>query len=251
MIQRSTVEATCRRGRLRAALVAVDRLLSAAPGFWQAATQADFLRGEVDQLSIDEHGRLTLGPELTRVHDAGRAVRLDHRSPAPTARWFLGTGNDGKVIRVDRNGQGSVFYDSSGDGSARAGAGAERRAVSSAPRPTAASIASMPRARPPRSSIPTTSTSGRWPSIATATCSPAPATRARSTRSRPTARAQKFFATKTSHAVSLAFDQQSPAARRHRRARAACSASTRRARASCCSTPPTRRFTRFASTRRA
>jgi hypothetical protein len=27
--------------------------VSAAPGFWQAATQADFLRGDVDQLSID------------------------------------------------------------------------------------------------------------------------------------------------------------------------------------------------------
>ena len=26
--------------------------------------------------------------------------------------WFLGTGNDGKVIKVDRNGQGSLFYDS-------------------------------------------------------------------------------------------------------------------------------------------
>ena len=44
--------------------------ISAAPGFWQAATQANFLRGDVDQLSIDQHGRLTLGPELTRVHDA-------------------------------------------------------------------------------------------------------------------------------------------------------------------------------------
>ena len=59
-------------------LVAVS--LSAAPGFWQAATQADFLRGEVEQLSIDEHGRLTLGPELTRVHDA---ACLLYTSPSP------------------------------------------------------------------------------------------------------------------------------------------------------------------------
>lgn len=93
-----------------AALLAV-RTLSAAPGFWQAATQADFLRGEVEQLSIDEHGRLTLGPELARVHDAA-APFIWTMAPGADGAWFLGTGNDGKVIRVDRNGQSSVFYDS-------------------------------------------------------------------------------------------------------------------------------------------
>ena len=40
-------------------------------GFWEAATQADFLRGDVEHLSIDEHGRLMLGPEVQRVYDAG------------------------------------------------------------------------------------------------------------------------------------------------------------------------------------
>jgi sugar lactone lactonase YvrE len=85
--------------------------LSAAPGFWQAATQADFLRGEVDQLSVDQHGRLTLGPELTRVHDAAAPFVWTIAAGADGA-WYLGTGNDGKVIKVDRNGQGSVFYDS-------------------------------------------------------------------------------------------------------------------------------------------
>jgi hypothetical protein len=54
------------RRSVLAAVIAIGllavRALSASPGFWQAATQADFLRGEVDQLSIDEHGRLTLGP---------------------------------------------------------------------------------------------------------------------------------------------------------------------------------------------
>jgi len=85
--------------------------LSAAPGFWQAATQADFLRGDVDQLSIDEHGRVTLGPALTRVHDAA-APFIWTMVAGPDGAWFLGTGNDGKVMRVDSKGQGSVFYDS-------------------------------------------------------------------------------------------------------------------------------------------
>jgi sugar lactone lactonase YvrE len=91
--------------------MAAIRTLAAAPGFWQAATQADFLRGEVDQLSIDEHGRLTLGPELTRLHDAAAPFVWTIAAGAEGA-WFLGTGNDGKVIRVDRSGQASVFFDS-------------------------------------------------------------------------------------------------------------------------------------------
>ncbi|MSO60942.1 MAG: hypothetical protein EXQ50_02430 [Acidobacteria bacterium] len=95
---------------LAAGLLAVSTL-SAAPGFWQAATQADFLRGDVDQLSVDEHGRLTLGPELTRVYDAGVPFVWTMLGGADGA-LYLGTGNDGKVVRVDRNGQGTVFFDS-------------------------------------------------------------------------------------------------------------------------------------------
>jgi hypothetical protein len=96
---------------LGVALLLAAASLSAAPGFWQAATQADFLRGDVDQLSIDEHGRLTLGPELTRIHDAAAPFVWTIAAGADGA-WFLGTGNDGKVIKVDRSGQGSLFYDS-------------------------------------------------------------------------------------------------------------------------------------------
>lgn len=95
---------------LAAGLLAVSTL-SAAPGFWQAATQADFLRGDVDQLSVDEHGRLTLGPELTRVYDAGVPFVWTMLGGVDGA-VYLGTGNDGKVVRVDRNGQGTVFFDS-------------------------------------------------------------------------------------------------------------------------------------------
>src|SRR4029453_1811829 len=93
-------------------LVCAASVIAAAPGFWQSSTQADFLRGEVDQLSIDEHGRLTLGPELQRVHDGGVPF-VWTLLPAPDGSVFLGTGNDGKVIRVDRAGKGTVFYDSS------------------------------------------------------------------------------------------------------------------------------------------
>jgi hypothetical protein len=77
------------RVALVAALLAVASL-SAAPGFWQAATQADFLRGELDQLSVDEHGRVTLGPQLTRCRSCGRRwlqpTAACSSAPATTAR---------------------------------------------------------------------------------------------------------------------------------------------------------------------
>jgi hypothetical protein len=52
-------------------VIAASFQLDATPGFWQAATQADFLRGDVENLSIDEHGRLMLGPEVRRVYESG------------------------------------------------------------------------------------------------------------------------------------------------------------------------------------
>jgi sugar lactone lactonase YvrE len=85
--------------------------LHATPGFWQVATQADFLRGDIEQLSIDEHGRLMLGPEVRRIHDPGVPF-VWTMLPGPDESLFLGTGNEGKVLRVDRDGTGSVFFDS-------------------------------------------------------------------------------------------------------------------------------------------
>jgi sugar lactone lactonase YvrE len=96
---------------LVAVLTLVSTKLGATPGFWESATLADFLRGEVDNLSIDEHGRLMLGPEVTRLYEAGVPF-VWTVLPGPDDSWFLGTGNEGKVIRVDRNGSGAVFYDS-------------------------------------------------------------------------------------------------------------------------------------------
>jgi sugar lactone lactonase YvrE len=52
-----------------------------------------------------------LGPELTRVHDAG-APFVWAAVTGADGTLFLGTGNDGKVLKVDPSGKASVFYDS-------------------------------------------------------------------------------------------------------------------------------------------
>ena len=92
------------------AAFATSFTLAAAPAFWQAATSADFLRGEVEHLSIDQHGRLMLGPAVAPLVDTA-APFVWAMLPAPGGGMYLGTGNDGKVLLVDRDGQSRLFYD--------------------------------------------------------------------------------------------------------------------------------------------
>jgi len=187
-----------------AALLAAGTL-SAAPGFWQAATQADFLRGEVEQLSIDEHGRLTLGPELTRMHDAA-APFIWTMAPGADGAWFLGTGNDGKVIRVDRNGQGSVFYDST-----------ELEVHALAPAPNGGLyVGTSPDGRIYRVDAKGQATTFFDPddkyiwSLAVdrdGTVYAGTGDKGTVYKISPDGKGQKFFSSKTAHAISLAFDQ--------------------------------------------
>src|SRR5215212_10124985 len=98
---------------LAAAIVAAALLpvQASSPKFFQAATQNDFLKGDVENLSIDNHGQLTLGPVTELVYETS-APFLWSMVAAPDGSLFIGTGNEGKVFRVDAQGKGSMFFDS-------------------------------------------------------------------------------------------------------------------------------------------
>ncbi|MGH9313212.1 MAG: hypothetical protein ACRD1S_08445 [Vicinamibacterales bacterium] len=83
---------------------------AATPTFWLVATQVDFLRGEADHLSIDSDGRLTLGPATELVAET-TAPFLWTLVPAPDGGYWAGSGNEGKVYRVDRGGKLTEFFD--------------------------------------------------------------------------------------------------------------------------------------------
>jgi hypothetical protein len=85
-------------------------LQAATPTFWLVATQADFLRGEAENLSIDSDGRLTLGPATELVAET-TAPFLWTLVPAPDGGYWAGSGNEGKVYRADRAGKVTVFFD--------------------------------------------------------------------------------------------------------------------------------------------
>jgi hypothetical protein len=101
------------RTLLTTALVAAALipLHASSPKFFQAATQNDFLKGDVENLSIDNHGQLTLGPVTELVYETS-APFLWSMVAAPDGTLFVGTGNEGKVFRVDPQGKGSLFFDS-------------------------------------------------------------------------------------------------------------------------------------------
>ncbi|HEY6507152.1 MAG TPA: hypothetical protein VIY56_04015 [Vicinamibacterales bacterium] len=92
------------------ALAATIGLQAAVPTFWQVATETEFLRGDVDGLSIDSYGRLALGPVASTVYDS-TAPFLWALAPGPDGGSFVGTGNEGQVLLVDAAGRGRVFFD--------------------------------------------------------------------------------------------------------------------------------------------
>lgn len=91
-------------------LAATAALHGALPTFWQVSTEAEFLQGEVENLSIDSYGRLTLGPTAVPVYES-TAPFLWTLVTAPDGSVFVGSGNEGQVFRIDSTGRASTFFD--------------------------------------------------------------------------------------------------------------------------------------------
>jgi hypothetical protein len=88
----------------------VSLAYAANPTFWQVSNEAEFSKGDVENLSIDGYGRLTLGPSSTSIYDAS-APFLWAMISAPDGSMYVGSGNEGQVYRIDPSGKGSVFFD--------------------------------------------------------------------------------------------------------------------------------------------
>jgi sugar lactone lactonase YvrE len=91
------------------AVVAAASLRATGPQFWRLEGAPAFLGGEIEGLSLDSDGRLRLGPDSKRLFDPEApnawCVARDGRGVL-----YVGTGNDGRVLRVDGD-EGSVLFD--------------------------------------------------------------------------------------------------------------------------------------------
>jgi hypothetical protein len=94
-------------GLVLAASLGLD---AAGARFWHISTQAEFLKGEVENLSIDQHGRLVLGPQTTLVGETATPF-VWRIVPAPGGGVFAGSGNDGQVFRFAPDGTRTVVFD--------------------------------------------------------------------------------------------------------------------------------------------
>ena len=94
-----------------AGILAASALLSAsAPMFWTVSTQVDFLKGDVENLSIDSEGRVFLGPATTQVAETSAPFLWTLLAGADGTLW-AGSGNEGQVLRIGRDGRTTTFFD--------------------------------------------------------------------------------------------------------------------------------------------
>ena len=85
--------------------------LAAVPTFWRLESQADFLAGDTDGISVSSDGTIGLAPSaqvLTEATDPHFWALVVDRS----ANVYVGSGNDGKIYKIDSSGQSSVVMDS-------------------------------------------------------------------------------------------------------------------------------------------
>lgn len=95
-------------GLLLAAAGAV--VLAATPTFWTVSTQTDFLKGDVEDLSIDSDGRVFLGPAASVVAETAAPFLWTVLAGADGTLW-TGSGNEGKVLKITKDGKLSTFFD--------------------------------------------------------------------------------------------------------------------------------------------
>ncbi|HYN22641.1 MAG TPA: WD40 repeat domain-containing protein [Thermoanaerobaculia bacterium] len=96
---------------LRAALILA---LAALPAFatqvriFQVQSQAGFLSGTLEGVSVDSLGRMELAPKAERVASLSEPFLL--AAAQHSDGWVLGTGNAGKVLKLDRKGKVTELF---------------------------------------------------------------------------------------------------------------------------------------------
>lgn len=85
-------------------------VLAAVPTFWRLESQSDFLPGDADGVSISSEGTISLAPSTQMLTEATDpyfwSLAVDG-----SGNVFLGSGNDGKIYRVDASGTSRVLVD--------------------------------------------------------------------------------------------------------------------------------------------
>lgn len=90
--------------------VAASASYSGQPMIWETSGRTELLKGDARGISISDTGVLTLAPNLTEVFSTDQAFIWSSVTDND-GNVFLGTGHDGKIYRVTKDGRGAIFYD--------------------------------------------------------------------------------------------------------------------------------------------
>lgn len=92
-------------------LLASVSVRAGEPQVWSVNSRADVLKGDANGVSINDTGGITLAPKLTEVFKTEQSYVWSSAVDAQ-GNFYLGTGADGKVFKVDTAGKGTLLYDS-------------------------------------------------------------------------------------------------------------------------------------------
>lgn len=80
------------------------------PAIWSVDSRAEVLKGDAKGVSISDTGTIMLAPKLAQLFNTEQSYVWSSAIDA-AGNVFLGTGGDGKIFRVDANGNGKPFAD--------------------------------------------------------------------------------------------------------------------------------------------
>lgn len=83
---------------------------AAGPLIWSVNSRADVLKGNSRGVSIDFNGTISPAPKLNEIFYTGQSYIWSSAFDT-TGNFYLGTGADGKIFKVDPNGKGSLWAD--------------------------------------------------------------------------------------------------------------------------------------------
>lgn len=81
------------------------------PQFWEDFSQADLLGGSLDHVSLGPDGRLLLAPSYELAFDTQQPYIFSMVGDR-AGNLYVGTGDDGKVFRINPQGKGELFFQS-------------------------------------------------------------------------------------------------------------------------------------------
>jgi hypothetical protein len=83
--------------------------LAVTPQFWEENTQQEFSSGDPQMISITSEGELMLAPQMKQIYQGTESILW--KLVTDGENLYAGSGNEGKIIKIDSTGKSSVFLD--------------------------------------------------------------------------------------------------------------------------------------------